>query len=637
MQVETILSAQNVSKRYGDQQVLDDVSLSIHDGDRVGLIGRNGSGKSTLLRILAETIAPDAGIVTRRQGLRVGFLQQQTALDPSLTVGQALDSAVRDIAALQEEHEQLSAQLEEASPGERQRLHTRLSEIQHDLEKTGAWNLHERRKRLTIALNLPAPDRILDTLSGGELRRLDLAVTLFPQPGVILLDEPTNHIDTDSVEWIESFLESYDGSCVLVTHDRYFLDRVVTRIVELERSRIYSFPGNYEEFLEYKTRLQEIAARTEKNRQNTLERELEWLRRAPKARGTKQKARKQRAQELDAREAPPPPPDFTFEVPQPRRLGKRILEARDIGFQFGEHVLFKDLSFDLQKGTRAGIIGPNGSGKTTLLRVLMGEEENHTGKIHRGDSVDFLYVDQKHEDVDPKEPVLKFVSGGAHYLNVDGRRVFLPAYLEKFLFDMDAAKTPMGSLSGGERNRVELAKTLLRGGNVLVLDEPTNDLDLDTLRVLEETILDFDGCALIVSHDRYFLNRVCTHLFVFEGAGNVIQITGNYDDYLLHKQRVAAEQKHATQPAASEKSSSRTSHPDRLTYLEKQQLKTIESEIEEAERRLEALEEKVNQPGFYEQPYESVRETLDALEEAKARVEERYATWENLESRAHLK
>jgi ATP-binding cassette subfamily F protein uup len=629
-----ILSAKSVTKSYGSQPVLDTVSLTVHEGDRIGLIGRNGSGKSTLMRILAGEDTPDSGEVTRMQGLRVACLAQECPLPREKSVGEVLEIASAEIRKMLDDYHEAMHALAEAPPSgpEHDRIANRCSALQHGLEVSGGWHLPQEIKSISLALRLPEPDRILGSLSGGELRRVDLAVKLIQHPDVLILDEPTNHIDTRSVEWIEHFLETYAGSCILVTHDRYFLDRVVNRIVELEFSQVFSFPGKYEEFLEYKIGIEEQRVREESNRRSMLRREYEWLRRGPKARTTKQKARIDRATDLIEQGPPPKHREFSFAIPEPERLGKTILEARHVFHGFEDRMLIKDFSFIMQKDMRVGILGPNGSGKTTLLRVLMGIEEPRKGKVIRGERTDFLYVDQSHADVKPGQNILDFVSGGTKYWDVGKHRIYVPGYLEHFLFDMHSVMMPMGNLSGGERNRLDLARKLLRGGNFLVLDEPTNDLDLYTLRVVEEAIEYFEGCALIVSHDRYFLNRLCTHMLVFEDDGTIVQITGNYDDYLLYKDRMAAEAKAVEQPKADKPQKAVSKDKQRkLTYKEKQEFETMEVRIHEAEAEVARLEAVIQAPDFYERGHEAVQEILNALHAAKRGVEVLFARWEELE------
>ena len=638
---EAILSAQRVSKSFGAQPILKDISLTVHEGERVGLTGRNGSGKSTLLKILAGREEPDAGIVTQRRMLRLGMLEQECALDPTRTIGDVLEEGCRQVRALFDEHERLVNQMADpATPTDTMNLlQERYSDLHHEIELIGGWDYSKEIKRVATALALPEPDRVLKTLSGGELRRVDLAATLLGHPDILLLDEPTNHIDTKSIEWMESFLVGYEGSCILVTHDRYFLDLVVSRIVEIEFNRLYSFPGSYERFLEYKASVNETEERTEISRQAILRRELAWLKRGAKARTTKQKARVQRVEKLNAQEGPLVHKDVLFEIPEPARLGKRILEADMAQYGYGSRTLFERLTLIMQAGMRVGIVGPNGSGKTTLLRVLMGQEPVRKGRITIGDTTQFLYVDQTHEEVKPNQTILDFVSNGTIFWELDGRRLHMPSYLERFLYDRNSANMPMRNLSGGERNRIILAKKLLKGGNFLVLDEPTNDLDLPTLRVLEESILAFDGCALIVSHDRYFLNRLCTHLIVFEeGKAELVVIAGNYDDYLLYKEKQTAAttelRKEDSRPQPNGKpDKTTTANPQRLTYKEKQELAGMEKAIETAEKQVACLEEMLAAPGFYQQEYSFIQKGLDELAEAKKNTELLYARWQELSER----
>ena len=632
---EAIVTFQNVSKNFGAQDVLVDAGFAIHDGERVGLIGRNGAGKSTLLTLMAGLDAPEGGLVTRKRGLRTAMMGQDCALALDQTVGAVLAKASGAMASMRESYQAKSEELSQLPQDHprRQPLMEEVTNLERRLAVHGAWNWEQQLSRVRTALNLPPDEARLDTLSGGELRRVELSEVLLEEPDLLLLDEPTNHLDIASVEWLEGFLNSFGGACVLITHDRYFLDRVVSRILELEDGLVYSHPGSYNAFLERQTQRRQHEARAEDRRQTLLRRELAWMRQGPKARSTRQQARLDRFHELQAQQGPSRDDPPRFAIPTPPRLGKRILDAEEISKRYGETVLFEDLSFSVEKQMRLGVVGPNGCGKTSLLRVLMGHEPPDTGSIYIGENTEFLYVDQLHEEIDPTDTILDHVSGGSIHVDVDGRRVHVPGYLESFLFDSGAIRMPMRNLSGGERNRIELAKKLLKRGNFLILDEPTNDLDLPTLRLLEETVAGFEGVAILVSHDRYFLNRLCTHMLVFEAPGETVFINGNYDDYKLYaERRDAAKQPAAPEQPAKSKPKPARNQERRLSYKEKRELAAIEQTIEETESEVTRLENAIHEPGFYEQPYENVQETLNALEAAKQRLDGLYERWEELES-----
>lgn len=636
---KAVLTAREITHSYGSQPVLEGISVTVHAGDRIGLIGRNGCGKSTLLKIMAGLLTPDSGEVVRQQGLTVALLQQQCPLDETLTVAESLNLAVAETHARVDQYHALMerfATLAATDPEYDALSHT-LHDLQHTIDLADGWNVDQEVSRISMALGLVASDRTLTSLSGGELRRVDLAHKLLQHPDVLILDEPTNHIDTASVEWIERFLEKYEGSCVLVTHDRFFLDRIVNRIVEIEFNKLYSYPGTYARFLEYKTQVEHTEGQAESNRLALLRRELAWYRRGAKARSTKQKARIDRFKDVQEQGPPLKHREFVFEIPEPTRLGKTILEARDITYAIGGRDLIKNFTLIMQADMRVGILGPNGAGKTTLLKALMGEGKPRKGRIVIGQNTRFLYVDQKHEDVDRDMSIIDFVSEGARYWDVGGRRIFIPSYLSNFLFDGNAIDTPIGRLSGGEFNRLDMVKKLLHGGNFLVLDEPTNDLDLYTLRVLEETIDAFDGCAMIVSHDRYFLNRVCTHILVFEPDGKLVLLPGDYDDYLLYRGQQADDAKAAArdartsavvgEPAASKRAGAK------LSYREKQELDGMESAITAAEARVRELEALIQAPDFYESGRAAVEKALQDLNGAQSHVEILFQRWEALEHR----
>lgn len=634
---KVVLGAQDISHRFGAQPILSAVSLTLHESDRIGLIGHNGCGKSTLLRILAGTLNPDEGTVTYTQGIRTTLLEQQAALDRSKTVRQSLQDATADLRGLFEQWRRIHDRLtENQSAGiSDAALEQECMELEHQLDASRAWDLDTEIKKISSELRLPDPNQRLDSLSGGELRRVDLAAKLLTRPDVLLLDEPTNHIDTESVAWIERFLENYDGAGILVTHDRYFLDRVVNRIVEINHGSLLSFPGNYERFLEYKASLEDVQQKTEANRQALIKRELEWYRRSPKARGTKARARIDRLQDAQAQGPPPASKKFSFAIPEPERLGKDILEAKLISHSYGDQRLFHQFSLYMQKGMRMGIMGPNGCGKSTLLRVLMGRETPDSGDVIIGATTRFLYVDQGLADMDPQSTVLEFVSEGQRHVEVGRQRIHVPSYLESFLFDKSCADMPLGRLSGGEKRRVNLAKKMLRGGNFIVFDEPTNDLDLYTLRVLEETIESFEGCALLVSHDRYLLNRLCTHMLIFEEDGKITQITGNYNDYLQYCRRRAEDEKSKRIKESQTKATLPSTPKPRagLTYKEKKEYAAMEETILAAEQEVARLHRLVNDAGFYCEDYSKTQEVLQQLKNAEVEVSRLYTRWEALEAK----
>jgi len=633
-----ILTVMNVTKSFGAQPILDDVSLTVHEGDIIGLIGRNGSGKSTFMSIITGGQPPSEGKVTRQDGLRVVMLGQQASGAPDDTVGDILRRAADDVRALIKQYNDCMArygEVEHNSP-EGQRIERELSYLQHEMEIADAWNLDEDVKRVTVALNLPAADRKIATLSGGEARRVDLAAALVRHPDLLLLDEPTNHLDVTSVQWIEDFLASYKGSCILVTHDRYFLDRVVNRIVELDNGRMITYSGNYEQFLVQKSEREAHEARAESNRQTLLRRELAWLSRQPKARGTKAKYRVDRYYEIEAQGPTTRDREFSFDIPQSQRLGKTVIEAKKISRVIDGRTLFRDFSLLMQKGMRVGIMGANGCGKTSLVRVLMGKDVPDKGEVIHGETVQFLYVDQSHEEIPPNQTILEFVSNGVQEMDVAGKRVHVPAFLERFLFDRAALRMPMERLSGGERNRLDIAKKLLKGGNVLVMDEPTNDLDLQTLRVLEDAVLAFEGAAILVSHDRYFLNRLCTHLIVFEAPGQLVQVAGNYNDYLAWRNARDEETKPAPAPVAERPEPPKAAVPDkkrRLTFKEKKELDGMEQTIQTAEALVAKLESELNDPALYQRGHEAAQEAAAKLADARAKVDRLYARWSELEAR----
>jgi ATP-binding cassette subfamily F protein uup len=623
---EPLLSLNTLTHRHSGRAILDGVSLTVHRGNRLGLLGLNGAGKSTLLRLMAGIERPDEGSVTRARNLSLGFLDQEFQLDPDRTVRESIEDGLAEVRTLLNRYHALSARL-----GEAPELSDEHAALQEEIERRDAWNLDHEVDRIMAHLRVPEADARIHRLSGGEKRRVTLCRTLVAHPDLLILDEPTNHLDSASIEWLEDFLADYRGTLVLVTHDRYFLDRVADRMIELERGALTEYVGNYSEYLAQKALKAEWDARSEQARQGTLRREVEWVRKQPKARSTKQKARVERFEALVAAAPPPPPGSVDLLIPSGPRLGNKIVDVKELRKAFGGRTLFEGLSFSLKAGDRIGVVGPNGMGKTTLMRILMGLEPPDAGTVDVGLNTKFLYADQGRGRLDPEKTVLDEVAGDALWVQIGGQQVSLRGYLKRFLFTDEQAATPIRRLSGGEQNRVQLAKLLREGGNVLILDEPTNDLDLPTLRVLEEALVAFEGCAFVVSHDRYFLNRVATSILAFEGDGRVVLLAGGYERYLEWK---AAQQEEAVAEVARAKPvSPREKAPGarKLSFREREELAGIEERISAAEAEVARLEAELADPSLYAERGAEVPERLAAAEAARAEVDALYRRWEALE------
>ncbi|MDI1435569.1 energy-dependent translational throttle protein EttA [Polyangium sorediatum] len=527
-----IFTMQDVRKVHPpNKEVLKGLWLSFFPGAKIGVLGHNGAGKSTLLRIMAGTDKEFLGEAKPADGTRVGFLQQEPRLDAGRTVIENVEAAVADTRKLMKRFEEIGVLLGE-SPDNMEELLEEYGVLQDKIDASGGWELDRVLERAMDALRLPPPDAEVALLSGGERRRVALCRLLLEKPDLLLLDEPTNHLDAESVAWLERFLAEYTGTVVAVTHDRYFLDNVAGWILELDRGMGYPYEGNYSGWLEQKKKRLELEQKQESSRQKTLERELEWVRMNPRARQAKSKARLAAyetllAEDLKAKEYSP----SQIHIPAGARLGSVVVEADHLTKAFGDKLLIDDLSFSLPRGGIVGVIGPNGAGKTTLFKMMMGLEKADKGALRIGESVELAYVDQSRDALDPNKSVWQEISGGEPTLLVGKREVNSRAYVASFNFQGADQQKKVGDLSGGERNRVHLAKLLRRGGNVLLLDEPTNDLDVDTLRSLEEALLEFAGCAVIISHDRWFLDRIATHILAFEGDSKVVWFEGNYEDY----------------------------------------------------------------------------------------------------------
>ncbi len=544
---KVIYSMVGVSKYYDKRPVLKDIYLSYFYGAKIGVIGLNGSGKSSLLRILAGVDKEFNGETVLSPGYTVGYLEQEPLIDDARTVREVVEEAVQGTIKLLKEFEEINAKFAEAmSDEDMTKLLERQGEVQEQLEQRNAWDLDARLEMAMEALRCPPSDTPVKVLSGGERRRVALCRLLLQKPDILLLDEPTNHLDAESVAWLEHHLQSYAGTVIAVTHDRYFLDNVAGWILELDRGEGIPFKGNYTSWLEQK---QERLRREEKSaseRHKTLQRELEWIRMSPKARHAKGKARISAYESLLDQETQKRREDLEIYIPPGPRLGNIVIEAEGVSKAYGDRLLIEDMTFKLPPGGIVGVIGPNGAGKTTLFRMIIGEEQPDSGRIRIGETVVPGYVDQSRA-LDPNKSIWEEISGGADLLKLGNREVNSRAYVARFNFSGTDQQKKVGMLSGGERNRVHLAKMLKEGANVLLLDEPTNDLDVNTLRALEEALENFAGCAVLISHDRWFLDRIATHILAFEGDSEVVWFDGNYSEYETDRKRrlgPAAEQPH---------------------------------------------------------------------------------------------
>src|SRR5437763_1999927 len=563
-----IASANNLCVKYGTQAVLDGAAIAFTESEHIGLVGRNGSGKSTFLQIAAGVARADSGEFTCRRDLVTGYMPQVSGLDDAATVHANILSGAQRILDLIAEYERV--------PGDSPLSGTLLDQIiQHD-----GWNLEHRIKSLVTNLHAPEPDRVVGTLSGGEKRRVALCRALLARPDFLILDEPTNHLDTGSIEWLEDFLARYAGTCLFVTHDRYFLDRVATRIVELSRGQFISYEGNYTDYLLARVQRKAVEEMQEQQRQKFLKRELQWVRKAPRARRTKSVDRVERYFEMAAQEAPEAELDVELIIPTPPKLANRIIELRDVSVELGGRTLFQHVNLNLVAGERLGVVGRNGLGKTSLLKVILQELPVASGAVEIGARTEINYVDQNRLLLDDAKTVWEEVGEGSEHVRLGEENITLRGYLRRFLFTEERINTKINQLSGGERSRVLLAKILKRGGNVLILDEPTNDLDLGTLRLLEEALVAFGGSVIVVSHDRYFLNRVCTSILAFEGDGVLRYHPGNYDYYLEKKATAgdapALQLKRATGGGAPALQS-KPAKPRKLKYKEERELAGMES------------------------------------------------------------
>jgi energy-dependent translational throttle protein EttA len=539
MAAQYIFTMKGLGKVYPpDQTVLKDIWLSFLPGAKIGVLGLNGAGKSTILKVMAGIEKEFLGEAFPADGISIGFLPQEPALDPSKTVLGNVEEGVAGTKALLARYDELNGKLgEPLDPGEMEKVLDELGKLQDRIDAVGAWELDSKLELAMDALRCPPPDADVRTLSGGERRRVALCRLLLQSPDLLLLDEPTNHLDAESVEWLEHFLKDYPGTVVAVTHDRYFLDNVAGWILELDRGSGIPWQGNYTSWLEQKQKRLEVEEKQEARRQRTLQRELDWIRMSPRARQAKGKARLNAYEAMLSEETAQRIETAEIYIPPGPRLGDIVVEARGLRKGYGDVLLMDEVNFTLPRGGIVGVIGPNGAGKTTLFRMITGQEQPDAGTLRLGDTVQVGYVDQSRDALDPDKTVWQEISDGRDEVMLGKREVASRAYVSWFNFKGRDQQRKVGSLSGGERNRVHLAKLLKRGCNLLLLDEPTNDLDVDTLRALEDAILAFAGCVVVISHDRWFLDRIATHILAFEGDSKVVWFEGNYQDYEADKKK----------------------------------------------------------------------------------------------------
>ncbi len=530
-----IFSMVGLNKSFGPQkQVLKNIYLSFFYGAKIGIIGLNGAGKSTLLKIIAGIEKEYQGEVVWSPGYSVGYLEQDPKLDPNKTVREVVQEGVQPIMDMLKEYDDINMAFGEPD-ADFDKLLARQAELQDKLDAADAWNIDQKLDRAMDALRCPPDEASVTTLSGGERRRVALCRLLLQQPDVLLLDEPTNHLDAESIDWLEQHLQQYAGTVICITHDRYFLDNVAGWILELDRGEGIPWKGNYSSWLEQKTNRMAQEEKQASKRRKTLERELEWIRMAPKARHAKQKARLDAYDRMLNEEQKEREERLEIFIPNGPRLGNKVINAEGVAKSFGDKLLFEDLNFMLPPNGIVGVIGPNGAGKTTLFRMIIGSEKADKGTFSVGETVKIGYVDQQHTDIDPNKSVFETISGGTEFIRVGGKEINARAYLSRFNFTGADQEKKCGVLSGGERNRLHLALTLKSEANVLLLDEPTNDIDVNTLRALEEGLENFAGCAVVISHDRWFLDRICTHILAYEGDGKVFWFEGSYSEYEQNK------------------------------------------------------------------------------------------------------
>ena len=618
----TLLDASELKVRFNENEVLKSASLTIRDGDHLGMVGRNGCGKSTFLKILAGIAHADDGKVTLRTGLGIGYLPQGLNASDGVSVLDTIRDGAEHSFNLLDEYEALPADS------------NRQTELEQQIVAADAWNIETRIETAMMHLNTPAADRLMGTLSGGEKRRVALCRSIVSNPDLLILDEPTNHLDTDSIEWMAQYLKKFRGAFLVATHDRYFLDEICNHIVELQAGRFHTHKGNYSDYLESNLARMENEQAIELKRKRFLHRELDWIRRGPKARTTKAKFRVDKFHSIKNTQSPDRELSMDLIIPPPGQLANRVVDLINVSLELGGRELIEQFDFKFEAGMRIGICGRNGLGKTSLLRIVLGQLAPTSGSQKTGVLTQFNYVDQERVQIDPEKTLLQEVAEGADTISFGNGKLAIRAYLQRFGFDPKRINMKVKSLSGGEKSRLLLARILKHGGNFLIMDEPTNDLDLPTLRLLEEALLAFSGCVLVVSHDRYFLNRVCTGIIAFEGDG---QVAYNEGDYEYYREKFATRKKRLTKPpvatqANAESSSAPEAKPRKMTWKEKAELEGMEAAILKDEESVARIESLFADPEFHSKHGAKTIELTSELETAKKQSAALYARWEELEA-----
>ncbi|MCK4998909.1 MAG: ABC-F family ATP-binding cassette domain-containing protein [Anaerohalosphaera sp.] len=618
---KVIFSADGLSFSIGTQQLLDDTGMTVHEGERIALVGRNGAGKSTFLRMITGEEMVSKGKIIYARDLRINFLKQDFSLDESCTVYENIYDGLEYFINLLHKYETLPLNSSE---------HARLEQ---EINKHNAWNPEQRMKEIMTRLNTPEPDRKCDTLSGGEKRRAALARTVVSEPDLLLLDEPTNHLDTETITWIEDYLAAYRGTCVFITHDRYFLDRVATRVVELDNGKLYSYDGSYAEFLEGKAEREYREDAKDVKRRKFLRSEMDWVSRSPKARLRRNLGRLKRFDEAAAESNVQRIGDIDLIIPDALRLGNKVVELKDVSLEFDGITYIPKFNFEFEADCKIGIVGRNGTGKTSLLKIITGQLAPTSGVAETASTVEFNYIDQGRLKLNPERTVFEEIGEGSEFVKLGEERIGIWSYLKRFLFEDERIKTQIKYLSGGEKARLILAKILKQGGNFLILDEPTNDLDLSSLRLLEEALAQYKGCVIVVSHDRYFLNRVCSGIIAFEGEGKVIYSLGDYDYYLEKRKERDKKTIKAVNKKVSPAPAQKTEKTKKLSYKEHRELDSMEERVMEFESEVERIEAMFAAPDFFTNHGAQSTKLQNELTELKEQLDKSYARWEELENK----